>query len=1079
MKITWNDPEENLATFDDTVMNPAGGAYLQIYHPLDRKSIAGQEYEYSIRMAVSNAKMLDYSGVAAMPLITGGLLDEGGGKRILLSWYTPDKLTRLLAFSTHASNGGPALPISFMNFNDGKFHTYIVKKYSDKQDGRFKIQVLIDGYAQLNPAADYEGFPDAQNNKYGLVLQTTSPAQATIVLEEFAFGPLNGVPAIPDKSALAISATVPPRLLSPKWSSTENENTVGSDFIPVTGNRNYTLSGKFNGKNAAKLIIEQYQMNYTEADPVKTVIPLEPGKQFSQDFYLKYWIDKVKFHLTGANSSDISSLNLNGGGAYVPETRLPVPEKVPALADTAAIIAKQPPHGFQRLAVPGAPKLLLNGESTGLVFHKGPGPIINQTPDKIGFYGMFRKYGFLKHEVPTIPMPTPGIAPFWMGRDQYDFKVVDAVLERMARSVSDGAWVIDLAVDPYVAWGDEHPEDVTKNQFGQPGYGMHHLLGWGEKQAQTRYLPSVFSQKAKEDIAVMLHKLIPYIENGPYGKMVGGYLITGFNDADFGHWGLPGRKELDDYSPAARTAFSKFLQRKYGNDEGRLQKAWGNSQVNFTSALIPSEARRRGVSSQYMPWIDWSTHQDVADYRECYVEATGDLAESACKTVRKIIGPSKTIHTWAGTPMHGWFYSSAGFKRFLQNPSWDVSVSPMDYNIRLPGYPGGCDTVIDSISLHGKLFLTEQDWRSIAAPTQFENMDFANGRMPSAAALRNGVRRESGMMIAHGQGAHFLDHSNGHYALPELMDSVREAAEVFEKAAKVKERPEADVAIFIGEDSSLYLSDTLESQVYWMRLTRRQRPEWDTSGVPYHLYLQDDLTHKDLPNYKVYIFIAPEFIEEKTRRRIEELKRDGKVLVFLHAPGMIGSADPANAIAKITGMQVRLIPEVTTYAANWEKGPNALLENLSGRFGDRPYSFPHAGVPAKGCAFEIIDPSATVLAKFCANNKPAVAYRDFGTWKSVFMAIPCVDAQFMNNLAKLAGAWVAAASHDAVYANQNFLTVHAQSPGKKTLKLRYPSKVSDAITGEVIADNVSEFSVEMTFGQTRIFRTESNLPIRP
>jgi hypothetical protein len=85
----------------------------------------------------------------------------------------------------------------------------------------------------------------------------------------------------------------------------------------------------------------------------------------------------------------------------------------------------------------------------------------------------------------------------------------------------------------------------------------------------------------------------------------------------------------------------------------------------------------------------------------------------------------------------------------------------------------------------------------------------------------------------------------------------------------------------------------------------------------------------------------------------------------------------------------------------------------------------------------------------------------------------------MNNLAKLAGAWVAAASHDAVYANQNFLTVHAQSPGKKTLKLRYPSKVSDAITGEVIADNVSEFSVEMTFGQTRIFRTESNLPIRP
>jgi hypothetical protein len=82
----------------------------------------------------------------------------------------------------------------------------------------------------------------------------------------------------------------------------------------------------------------------------------------------------------------------------------------------------------------------------------------------------------------------------------------------------------------------------------------------------------------------------------------------------------------------------------------------------------------------------------------------------------------------------------------------------------------------------------------------------------------------------------------------------------------------------------------------------------------------------------------------------------------------------------------------------------------------------------------------------------------------------------MNNLAKLAGAWVAAAPHDAVYANQNFMTVHAQSPGKKTLKLRYPSKVTDATTGKTVEENAREFTIEMKFGETRIFQTEATRP---
>jgi hypothetical protein len=87
--------------------------------------------------------------------------------------------------------------------------------------------------------------------------------------------------------------------------------------------------------------------------------------------------------------------------------------------------------------------------------------------------------------------------------------------------------------------------------------------------------------------------------------------------------------------------------------------------------------------------------------------------------------------------------------------------------------------------------------------------------------------------------------------------------------------------------------------------------------------------------------------------------------------------------------------------------------------------------------------------------------------------VPWLDAQFINNIAKTANAWSVAEPHDAVFANQHFIGAHAMSAGKKTLRPLNTSKVTDAITGELIAEKADEFTMEMPFGQTRIFRTEA------
>ena len=123
-------------------------------------------------------------------------------------------------------------------------------------------------------------------------------------------------------------------------------------------------------------------------------------------------------------------------------------------------------------------------------------------------------------------------------------------------------------------------------------------------------------------------------------------------------------------------------------------------------------------------------------------------------------------------------------------------------------------------------------------------------------------------------------------------------------------------------------------------------------------------------------------------------------------------------------------------------------------------------------AFAINDPKAATLARYRDNEGVAAAIRDFGTWRSIYVAVPLLDARFISNIAKTAGAWRAAEPHDAVFANQHLVGIHAMAAGTKRLRPYHKSRVTDAITGQIIADGVEEFSVELPFGVTRIFRTE-------
>ncbi|MBU0611575.1 MAG: hypothetical protein KKI08_27100, partial [Armatimonadetes bacterium] len=410
--------------------------------------------------------------------------------------------------------------------------------------------------------------------------------------------------------------------------------------------------------------------------------------------------------------------------------------------------------------------------------------------------------------------------------------------------------------------------------------------------------------------------------------------------------------------------------------------------------------------------------------------------------------------------------------RFLNSDAIDYLAGPAAYAIRMAGYQGAVRNVFGSTTLHGKMYLTEQDWRSWhSVPNADPRNNFSWGRAETADIHNAMVRRECGMMLAFGLGTWWYDMSGGWFADDQIMAGIGEAARAFNMELADKDSPQADLAVFVSEESDSFIRMRYGGQYRYQGILQ-QIEELNTAGVPYRLYLQSDLGKMKLPEHKAYLFLNPYVITEDQRKAIEGLKREGKLLAFVHAPGIIGSDDAAKTASEITGLKLALLAGETP-AASASRG-------VSGVAGRGPATELLAGLEdevimspaAPANALQVVDPKAATLATYEGSQAVGCAARDFGTWKSLFIGSPWIGAGFANNLAEWAGCWTTAPPGDAVYASQHFLTIHALFPGHKVLRLKQPAKVTDLTSGQVVAARTPTVEVDMERGQTRWFRLE-------
>jgi len=777
-------------------------------------------------------------------------------------------------------------------------------------------------------------------------------------------------------------------------------------------------------------------------------VPVRPGN------------DRLRIHCIQAfTPSDVCWDDVRvslAGEAPAPRYEPAVPEPLPELAPAQAIV-RQRPRATAKVEVRGGrPRLVVDGRALPWAFYVGP-PFNWEAGAQVAD---FRDAGVRVFLVPLILGRDvyPGRGP-WLGPGQYDFSGVDELLWRALRVDPQAYVLFYMGCDAYRSWGADNPDEVTRDQNGLKAIVDMHPKRWGnDPKPGERFGPSIVSLKLRQDTAAALRELVRHVESSEPGKAVIGYHLCGYNDGQWFHWeGLgEGPIHLADYSPGAIASFREWLTRRYAGDGQALRQAWNQPQVTFGTARPPSGERM--LAEGFL--LDPATQGDIADFSRFHSEGVAETVDGLAAALKE------------ATPrpiLCGTYYeditcnsnSHIALRLHLQSPAMDYLSGPAAYSIRLPGYPGAVRSVFGSTLLHGKVYLTEQDWRSFRSSPDGPAENFAWGRAETAEIHNAMVRRECGMMLAFGLGTWWYDMSGGWFHDPGIMAGIAEALRAFNRELVSDRAPSADLAVVVSEDSNHWVTPKAQGLARVQGILD-QIHQLNTSGVPYRLYLQSDLADPRLPGHRAYLFLNSYRLDAAERQALERLKRDGRTLVFLHAPGAVGAGDAAQAISDLTGIRVAQAQGVGEPALEALGVEHPLLRGLDGYLGTCSW-------PTDAPCFAVTDPQATAIARYRGTEQTAAAVRDLGSWRSVFIGVPGLTDAFLHNLAEAAGCWCAAEAGDAVYASDRFLTIHAIFPGTKTLRLPRPARVTDLTTGQVLAERTDRLEVSMKRGETRWF----------
>lgn len=685
----------------------------------------------------------------------------------------------------------------------------------------------------------------------------------------------------------------------------------------------------------------------------------------------------------------------------------------------------------------------------------------------------------------------------------------NSVASQLLEAIPDAYIIPRIVLHPTNEWILENPDECCIYSDGSTK--EVNLI----TESYVKKLPrwySLCSEKWRQDAGKALEETWNLIMALPYADRIIGCFLGAGGTSEWYYMAfasLPDEGICLDQSLAFKREFSSYLRMTYGTDEN-LQKHWKNPDATIENppipgfdkhyfanmvdqdVAIPTGAKVNSDKEPQSPksdtnlgsFIDHDKNVDIYDFYRAWHLGTAKSVIHFAKIIKRLT-PDRVVGAFYGSQGSIDFLrssSNGGTRLILESDCVDFLANPGIYENREPGGCTGQRTVQDSFALNGKIYVTEDDVRTLADCRYYRD----KFRVYDMNDSINILKREFGRNICEDVQSWWFDQIRGgkRYKYPEMYELFAVQQEEAKLAYSFDRRKNSDVAFIFDEESIQSVSfQTTRDLIEIMRGYELAR-----IGAPVDQYYHNDMADPNMPSYKMYVFINTFILTEEEQEVIKaKLRRDNAVAVWLYAPGFVRPmADvkmSTEYMKELTGMDIEMDGGAYDAVFRWNGEEHPISADLDSHalygYNDRG----RGSYYIRNCApfsthwdtylyplFYSADKDAKNLAYFLTSGHPAVSVKECDGYTSVFYGSKSVKSDVFRALAKYAGAHIYCDSDDVTYICRNYITFHASSSGKKTLDFGRKVDVYEIYEKKYYAKGVESLTFDTYLGETKMFR---------
>ena len=680
----------------------------------------------------------------------------------------------------------------------------------------------------------------------------------------------------------------------------------------------------------------------------------------------------------------------------------------------------------------GIMKISVNGEVLDAVGYMTYNPDGGQFPrfeaigNRIVFFGAYATDQGLN----TLAGSRQFSPHFYLGKNTFDFAEVDRILEMVAPN-GVGPYVIPRVYFSAPSWWErENPEECARIQTGE--------------SARESYA----SHKWREDMWAAVKALIDHINGSKWKELVIGYHVAAGSTEEWGPHGHRLDGDYHHYCEPFRRGFCRWLEDQYCDIEA-LNRAWAKNYTSFADISVPAPAQQRFCLNGCLRVVP--QEQNVIDFGRYCSYLTADTIAWFCRKIKDYSQGALLTGSFYAYILHASDVEGGNFglSQLLACPDIDY-ICTTDFH---------CP--VESVQLAGKLFITEADIRTCLTkepgatmPQIIPNNTYYIGGAWGGPDFKDSVanmRIRSAEVLTRHTGIWWFDMWGGWYEDPAFTDIIVEHAALQREQTVGPILPQ--IALIADEDGINQFAYHAPSQRYALKELTRQL---DVCGAPYAVYTAKDLCKEAFPvnQFRLYIIAGGCHISEDVAKAInEKLKGGGRTILWTHFTGW---DDP-----ELTGFRLAYDQDSAPVQTEFSTDVYPLYKKAYSYL--KPAETPVWPAKPVSCPRFVDTEGAYVAAKTAQTGEPALLWKQYDDYASVYSIVPGLPHQVLRTLAGLSRVHIYCQTGDRLFAGGKFVAIYAQTAGEKRIHFPFPVReVYDVYTGEKMDLNeiFSDFTME-------------------